>query len=111
MSIAVQCAHANRLSNMVDIFEITPGETSTRTNTNAFAYAGQGARVARYQHLISKLESQDNDQSTAGVKVDWMGEEDTAEASADSPSTTLRAPPADEGPLVGTFADAAAAMR
>lgn len=96
---------------MVDIFEITPGETSTRTPTNNFAYVGQGARVARYQHLISKLDSQENDVSAAGVKVDWMGEDDGAETPGTSESTPSRPPRNDEGPLVGTFADAAAAMK
>ncbi|KAK0386779.1 hypothetical protein NLU13_6615 [Sarocladium strictum] len=110
-SEALQRVVAKTSNNMVDIFEIAPGETSSRTNTNAFAYAGQGARVARYQHLISKLGTHEDDPSAAGVKVEWMGEDDNAESSGLSNSTTLRAPPADEGPLVGTFADAAAAMR
>lgn len=108
---ALQRVVAKTSNNMVDIFEITPGETSNRTATNAFAYAGQGARVARYQHLISKLDSQDNDTSTAGLKVDWMGEDDTADTSGTSESTASRPPRDDEGPLVGTFADAAAAMK
>lgn len=110
-SEALQRVVAKTSNNMVDIFEITPGETSVRASANAFAYAGQGARVARYQNLISKLESEDNDASMAGVKVDWMGEEENTEAADANPSTALRAPPVDEGPLVGTFADAAAAMR
>lgn len=97
-------------SNMVDIFEITPAETSTRTSANAFAYTGQGARVARYQHLISKLDSEDNLASPAGVKVDWMEDDDTTDTPGGNDSAVSR-PQNDEGPLVGTFADAAAAMR
>jgi hypothetical protein len=107
-SEALQRVVAKTSNNMVDIFEITPGESSTRTSSNAFGYAGQGARVARYQHLISRLDSQD-EAGTAGVKVDWMGEEDPGDNSTNN--SAVARPPADEGPLVGTFADAAAAMR
>ncbi|KAH8172352.1 late endosomal/lysosomal adaptor and MAPK and MTOR activator domain-containing protein [Sarocladium implicatum] len=109
-SEALQRVVAKTSNNMVDIFEINPAETSTRTSANAFAYAGQGARVARYQHLISKLDSEDNLTSTAGIKVDWMEDDDAADTTGGN-ETSVSRPQNDEGPLVGTFADAAAAMR
>lgn len=94
---------------MVDIFEIAPSESSGRTGSNAFAYSAHGARMARYQHLVSKLNSDENDTTPAGVKVDWLADEAPAEGtlSPRSANSTRN----DDGPLVGTFADAAAAMK
>lgn len=42
-------------SNMVDIFDIALQENGARGTTAPFAYAGQGARLARYQHLCPSL--------------------------------------------------------
>lgn len=95
---------------MVDIYEIAPQENTKRTST-PFAYTGQGARVARYQHLISKIDSQANDHggSEPKVQVDWLVDEDTMEMQEHRPAS-IKTVESDDGPLVGTFADAAAAM-
>src|SRR5690242_1907754 len=57
-------------SNMVDIFDIAPQENGNRGTTTPFAYAGQGARLARYQHLVAKLSKQGENTPVSGVKVD-----------------------------------------
>jgi hypothetical protein len=100
---------ANNCSNMVDIFEIAPQDPASRGTSTPFAYTGQGARVARYQHLVSKLNTED-DESLAGVKVDWLGEDDTVELQRNQPAS-IKTINSDDAPLVGTFADAAAAMK
>lgn len=94
---------------MVDIFEIAPQDVTSRGTSTPFAYAGQGARLARYQHLISKLNTQDGS-PPAGVKVDWLSEDEATETSRNG-SGTVKTLDIDDGPLVGTFADAAAAMK
>lgn len=97
-------------SNMVDIFDIAPQENGARGTTTPFAYAGQGARLARYQHLVSKLSSQGDSNPVNGVKVDWLPEDETIEMRKNGPAS-IKTLESDEGPLVGTFADAAAAMQ
>ncbi|KAI9150263.1 hypothetical protein HJFPF1_10022 [Paramyrothecium foliicola] len=106
---ALQRVVAKTSNNMVDIFEIAPQDPAVRGSSTPFAYTGQGARVARYQHLVSKLNAED-DSSLAGVKVDWLGDEDTVEMQSNQPAS-IRTVHSDNGPLVGTFADAAAAMK
>ncbi|KAF5670207.1 hypothetical protein FHETE_4579 [Fusarium heterosporum] len=97
-------------SNMVDIFDIAPQENVARGTTTPFAYAGQGARLARYQHLVSKLSSQGDSNPVNGVKVDWLPEDETIEMRKNGPAS-IKTVESDDGPLVGTFADAAAAMQ
>lgn len=95
---------------MVDIFEIAPQDQAARPAPALFAYAGQEARIVRYQHLLSKLASKDEGegqgQGPAGVQVDWLPQEDTVDVQRRAPSIKSES----DGPLVGTFADAAAAM-
>ncbi|KAL7931519.1 hypothetical protein V8C35DRAFT_282517 [Trichoderma chlorosporum] len=107
---ALQRVVAKTSNNMVDIFEIAPQDPVGRTSTTMlFAYAGQGARVARYHHLVSKLSTQE-DSPPAGIKVDWLADEDVGELHGDRPAS-LRTLDDDDAALVGTFADAAAAMK
>ncbi|KAM5342790.1 hypothetical protein ACJ41O_013756 [Fusarium nematophilum] len=106
---ALQRVVAKTSNNMVDIFEIAPQENAARGTTTPFAYAGQGARLARYQHLVSKLSSQ-GDNPAGGVKVDWLPEDETIEMQKNGPAS-IKTLESDDGPLVGTFADAAAAMQ
>ncbi|OAA78478.1 hypothetical protein LEL_05301 [Akanthomyces lecanii RCEF 1005] len=103
---ALQQVVAKTSSNMVDIFEIAPQQPNAGSSAG-FGYAGQGARVARYQHLVSKLSSEDVDPS-AGIKIDWFTEDDAPDSQNERPMSlkTLDG----DGALVGTFADAAAAM-
>jgi hypothetical protein len=92
-----------RGSNMVDVFEIAPQDaTARRAPLTSFAYAGQEARIVRYQHLLSKLGSGGRDDC---VQVDWLPPQE--DDSIDCGEIVKRE--SDE-PLVGTFADAAAAM-
>ena len=96
---------------MVDVFEIAPQDQSTRGTATPFAYAGQGARVARYQHLVSKLSiSADDDPETnpPGIKVDWIADDDNMEMQSNR-AASIKTVDKDDGPMVGTFADAAAA--
>ncbi|KPM34489.1 hypothetical protein AK830_g12077 [Neonectria ditissima] len=106
---ALQRVVAKTSNNMVDIFEIAPQENAARGASTPFAYAGQGARLARYQHLVSKLNAQ-SDAPAPGVKVDWLPEEETIEMQRNGPAS-IKTIDTEDGPLVGTFADAAAAMQ
>ncbi|TDZ44986.1 hypothetical protein CTRI78_v009158 [Colletotrichum trifolii] len=102
---ALQRVVAKTSDNMVDIFEIAPQDHAHRPAPATFAYAGQEARIVRYQHLLSKLASQD--EAPAGVQVDWLPQEDdTIEMQRGVPTVKAES----DKPLVGTFADAAAAM-
>ncbi|GAO14650.1 hypothetical protein UVI_02009020 [Ustilaginoidea virens] len=101
---------------MVDVFETGPHDTGGRGGASTpFAYAGQGARVARYQHLVSKLNN-DEECFAHGVKVDWLTDDDddddeNLEMRSNRPASIKTLEDENGGPLVGTFADAAAAMR
>ncbi|CAG9981869.1 unnamed protein product [Clonostachys byssicola] len=94
-------------SNMVDVFEITPHLGASNGPSAHFAYTGQGARLARYQRLVSKLNTQEAT-PPAEVKVDWLLDDDAADPDRNHPES-LTTVEGDEGALVGTFADAAAA--
>lgn len=87
---------------MVDIFEITPQESSIQPTVH-YTYAGQDARMARYQNLLSKLS--DDNEAAGQASVDWLGadEDDALEAQPDG-----KLEGGLEEALVGTFADAAA---
>lgn len=100
------------ISNMVDVFEIGPHDASGLVGTSTpFAYAGQGARVARYQHLVSKLSTEDDD-TAHGIKVDWLtDDDDSLELQSNRSASIKTLDDENSGPLVGTFADAAAAMK
>jgi hypothetical protein len=106
---ALQRVVAKTSNNMVDIFEIAPQDPASRNASTPFAYTGQGARVARYQHLVSKLNTEE-DEAPAGVKVDWLGDDEAAESQRNQPAS-IKTIGSDDEPLVGTFADAAAAMK
>lgn len=90
---------------MVDVFDIAPPPGGRASSTN-FAYAGQGARLARYQHLVSKLNADDESPSTS-VKVGWLADDDTMEMQGNK--AVAQTQHGDDDALVGTFADAAAA--
>jgi len=95
---------------MVDIFEVAPQGDGRHSAPAPFAYAGQEARMMRYQNLLSKLAAHDEGDevdNVEGVQVDWLtDEQDTIELQRSE--TTANGE--DDKPLVGTFADAAAAM-
>lgn len=108
---ALQNVVAKTSNNMVDVFEIGPRDAGHVVAATPFAYAGQGARVARYQHLVSKLSAED-DNTTHGVKVDWLtDDDDNLELQSNRSGSIKTMDDEQRGPLVGTFADAAAAMK
>lgn len=92
---------------MVDVFDIAP-QPSDSQGSRLFAQATHGARAARYQHLVAKLNTSHNDQLT-GIKVDWLADgADGSLGKSDRPVSLKTLDDADDA-LVGTFADAAAA--
>jgi len=91
---------------MVDIFEIAPQLDSARPVPAQLSYAGHEARIARYQTLISKLNLASNEGANDGVQVEWLPQEEDGHIELHG---DVAAKP-DDRPLVGTFADAAAAM-
>lgn len=91
---------------MVDVFEIAPPPGSGRASSTNFAYAGQGARLARYQHLVSKLNT-DDESPSASIKVGRLEDDDNMEMQGSKAVTQYQNE--DDDALVGTFADAAAA--
>lgn len=93
------------LSNMVDVFEIGPQAGGSQGPSPHFAYTGQGARLARYQRLVSKLNNRE-ETAPGEVKVDWLLDDDTIELHRNRPES-VKTNEGDDGALVGTFADAA----
>ena len=90
---------------MVDIFEIAPPEAARPAIVTPYDDAGRGNGRVRYQHLLTKLSGPGD---AAHATVDWLPADDEAvEAELGSPS--IIKVEGDE-PLVGNFADAAAAM-
>ncbi|KAL2890682.1 late endosomal/lysosomal adaptor and MAPK and MTOR activator domain-containing protein [Ceratocystis lukuohia] len=109
---ALQRVVAKASDNMVDIFEI--GD-SARPTPAPFAYAGQENRLMRYRNLLSKISGTDDDTDTAHLEPALPPVH--VDASATTPvelSSTLYSTTEQldkEAALVGTFADAAAAMK
>lgn len=97
---------------MVDIYEIAPQDKDLHTAAPAahYAYAGQEARLARYHSLLTKLSSHDDLTAAAlAGRVEWdIPEEDTIEMQKNAVLVKIEA---GSEPLVGTFAEAATAMR
>jgi len=103
---------SHHCSNMVDIYEIVPqeGDRYTGPPVTQYANAGQNARMARYQSLLTKLSSNE-DLAAAAVagRVDWDApEDDNIEMQKNVTPVKVEV---DSTPLVGTFAEAATAMR
>jgi hypothetical protein len=101
---------------MVDIFEIVPQGHNPRTAASPFLYGGQDARVMRYQNLLSKISGADSEgdggsesDGADGVYVDWLPQDQETIEMRGAEAAGARAA-AEDKPLVGTFADAAAAM-
>ncbi|KAI0112556.1 hypothetical protein GGR51DRAFT_507464 [Nemania sp. FL0031] len=96
---------ARTANNLVDVFEITPEEPQ---RIQPAIFPGQEARLARYQHILSKLSSDEGRTAAdgnAGTTAWLLGEEDHA----GHREQTITIKEATSGPLVGTFADAVAA--
>ncbi|KAI1123252.1 hypothetical protein F5Y10DRAFT_56145 [Nemania abortiva] len=103
---ALQRVVARTANNLVDVFEIAPEEPQRIQPT---IFPGQEARLARYQHILSKLSSDDGrttaDGSTGATAWFLSEEENTGQR-----DQTITIKQASSGPLVGTFADAVAAV-
>ncbi|KAK3940451.1 late endosomal/lysosomal adaptor and MAPK and MTOR activator-domain-containing protein [Diplogelasinospora grovesii] len=117
---ALQRVVARTSDNMVDIYDIVPQDKAVVQPAQAaaapapFTYAAQEARMARYQTLLSKLSSHDEDYllTTSVARVDWgVPEDDNIEMQKSVLAAPVVKLEGGEGPLVGNFADAAAAMR
>ncbi len=90
---------------MVDIFEITPQDSAARAAPTPYAIAGQDARLARYQSLLSKLAV--SEELSDDPRADWSPQDDdTIEMQRNVPPIKAEA----GEPLVGNFADAARAV-
>ncbi|GAW26637.1 putative glycoside hydrolase family 74 protein [Rosellinia necatrix] len=103
---ALQRVVARTSNNLVDVFEITPEESQ---RTHPLIFPGQDARLARYQHILSKLSSDDPIPAADGNQgaTAWLlGEEDIV----DPPGQKFTIKEGSSGPLVGTFADAVTAV-
>ena len=94
---------------MVDIYEIEPQDKPLQSSPAAhpYAHAGQEARRARYQALLTKLSSHDD--LTSVARVDWGTPEDDPIEIQRNTSAPVKLEGGDA--LVGNFADAVAAMR
>jgi hypothetical protein len=127
---SLQRVVAKTADNMVDIFETAPDQdTMTAPHVQPptqFVYPGQGVRVVRYQHLYQHLAARisagDDVNAAANLTapgstaaVDWIATDEDDEYDYDviemtGPETQPHVLKLPDKPLVGTFADAAAAM-
>ncbi|KAI1757933.1 late endosomal/lysosomal adaptor and MAPK and MTOR activator-domain-containing protein [Xylaria castorea] len=103
---ALQRVVARTSNNLVDVFEITPQESQ---RTPPAVFPGQDARLARYQNILSKLSLDDGPVTAEGTQgaVAWLVSE---EDNADGVEHNITIKESSAGPLVGTFADAVAAV-
>lgn len=97
---------------MVDIYEIAPQDSRIHNDeaTASYVQAGQEARMARYQSLLTKLSARDGSGAAAVAgRIDWDApEEDDIETQGNGSLVKVEA---NGEPLVGTFGEAAAAMQ
>ncbi|RWA12167.1 hypothetical protein EKO27_g2927 [Xylaria grammica] len=96
----------DHLSNLVDVFEITPQESQ---RIHPAMFSEQDARLTRYQNILSKLSSDDGASTADGrpTSVEWLLNE---EDNADLPEQNITIKESASGPFVGTFADAVTAV-
>lgn len=96
---------------MVDVFEVIPHDIPRHIGTlTTFAYGGQRPRVARYQNLVSKLSAWGGF-TAYGIEVDWLANDGNLEVRSNRSASIKTLDDENTGPLVGTFPDAAAAMK
>ncbi|KAI1420331.1 late endosomal/lysosomal adaptor and MAPK and MTOR activator-domain-containing protein [Xylaria sp. FL1777] len=100
---ALQRIVARTSNNLVDVFEITP------QRAHPTIFSGQDARLTRYQNILSKLSSDEGTVTADGNQgpVEWLLNE---EDNTDLPEQNITIKEGASGPLVGTFADAVAAV-
>ncbi|KAI1824266.1 late endosomal/lysosomal adaptor and MAPK and MTOR activator-domain-containing protein [Xylaria intraflava] len=103
---ALQRVVARTSSNLVDVFDIAPQESQ---RTQPMVLSKRDARHARYQSILSKISADDGTTAVDGSKrtVEWLLNEDD---NPDLPRQNITIREGSAGPLVGTFADAAAAV-
>ncbi|KAJ3567236.1 hypothetical protein NPX13_g6843 [Xylaria arbuscula] len=102
---ALQRIVARTSNHLVDVFQITPQEIRTHPGL----FSEQDARHTRYQDILSKLHSDEGAITTEGNQDSdgWLLNE---EDNADQPEQKITIKEGAVGPLVGTFADAVAAV-
>lgn len=102
---------------MIDVFEIVPREDAGRAPSAQYGFSGQETRASRYRQLLSRLSEDEDGPMTTTVHAEWAPQEEDEEDEEDAGSDfeKQRKVPTlkfhEEGPLVGTFADAVAAVR
>ncbi|KAI1326552.1 late endosomal/lysosomal adaptor and MAPK and MTOR activator-domain-containing protein [Xylariaceae sp. FL0255] len=106
---ALQRVVARTSNNLVDVFEVAPRDSQRAHST---IFNGQDALLARYQHIINTVSDIPADEtSTTAVAnpaaVEWVLSEDD---NSDAQEHSFTVKEASDEPLVGTFADAAAAV-
>jgi len=102
---AIQTVVAKTSNNMVDVFEIAQAVGTNRGMAAGIAQTGPGPREARFQHLLSKLNTHESpNEGRIGVLAD---EEDLS--SQPGKPASVNTQEGEDDALVGTFADAAAA--
>ncbi|KAI2621337.1 late endosomal/lysosomal adaptor and MAPK and MTOR activator-domain-containing protein [Xylaria nigripes] len=103
---ALQRVVARTSNNLVDVFDIAPQESQ---RTHPVLFFGHDARLARYESILSKLSSDDAPTTVDGNHrtVEWLLSE---QDNADLPGQNMTIKEGSAGPLVGTFADVAAAV-
>ena len=97
---------------MVDIFEVAPQPSP---NAPPIARAAHDARASRYQALLARLSAtgggSGDEEEVDGVYVDWLPQEhERGSIELHGGEREVINDKGDDKPLVGTFADAAAAM-
>ncbi|KAG6011340.1 hypothetical protein E4U54_008131 [Claviceps lovelessii] len=129
---ALQQVIAKTSNSMVDVFEAEPHHAFGHAGTFLPSpYAGRGAKATRFDSLASKLNRKDGSVSRK-MKIDWIAHErangghgghdghsshsgpshadDNIEMHSNRSTSIKTLHDGTNGPLVGTFADAAAAM-
>ena len=102
---------------MIDVFDIVPRENAGRAPPAQYGFSGQEARVSRYQQLLSRLSEDEDGPMAAAAHAGWVlqdEEEEEDERVGVEHEKQRKAPSLkfdEDEPLVGTFSDAAAAMR
>ncbi|KAI0405074.1 late endosomal/lysosomal adaptor and MAPK and MTOR activator-domain-containing protein [Xylaria palmicola] len=103
---ALQRVVTRTSNNLIDVFEITPQESHRPPPA---MFPGHDVRLARYQTILAKLSSEDGTATADGNQgaVAWLVSEET---NGDVAEHNITIKEGSAGPLVGTFADAVAAV-
>jgi len=104
---AIQTVVAKTSNNMVDVFEIAQAVGTNRGMAAGIAQTGPGPREARFQHLLSKLNTHESKLPNEG-RIGVLADEEDLSSQPGKPAS-VNTQEGEDDALVGTFADAAAA--